>query len=198
MMNQSWDEKYNQSEFIFGTEPNLFFKEVIDSLTPGKLLLPAEGEGRNAVYAARNRWKVDAFDTSIVGRNKALQFAHQHQVKINYFIHDLTDLSVLTEEYDVIAVIFAHLHSNFRYDVHQKLIKHLKKGGLFVLQAFNKKQLPLNTGGPKDPEMLYTKECLKKDFKDLTILRLEEEKIFLDEGPRHHGWSENILFLGKK
>jgi hypothetical protein len=30
---------------------NLFFKQIIDTLPTGKILLPADGEGRNGVYA---------------------------------------------------------------------------------------------------------------------------------------------------
>ena len=61
---QFWDDRYSSGNYIYGTQPNRFFKEQIDKLEPGKLLLPAEGEGRNAIYAAREGWQVDAFDIS--------------------------------------------------------------------------------------------------------------------------------------
>ena len=51
-MKEFWNERYSQEAYAYGTEPNAFFKSRIDQLSPGKLLLPAEGEGRNAVYAA--------------------------------------------------------------------------------------------------------------------------------------------------
>jgi hypothetical protein len=37
---------------MYGTTPNEFFKQQLDLLEPGNILLPADGEGRNAVYAA--------------------------------------------------------------------------------------------------------------------------------------------------
>jgi hypothetical protein len=37
--------------------------------------LPADGEGRNAFYAASQGWIVTAIDSSIKGREKALQLA---------------------------------------------------------------------------------------------------------------------------
>lgn len=46
------DTRYGQTDFVYGTRPNQFFKEKIDKLKPGIIWLPAEGEGRNAVYAA--------------------------------------------------------------------------------------------------------------------------------------------------
>ena len=65
-----WNERFGKEEFIYGTEPNIFFKEQLDKLETGTLLLPAEGEGRNAVYAATQGWEVSAFDISEQGREK--------------------------------------------------------------------------------------------------------------------------------
>ena len=47
-----WDKRYNNEDLIYGTEPNKFFKQYIDKIKPGRILLLGEGEGRNAVYAA--------------------------------------------------------------------------------------------------------------------------------------------------
>ena len=47
-MKEMWDKRYAQTDFVYGTEPNEFFKKQLLKLTPGKILLPAEGEGRNA------------------------------------------------------------------------------------------------------------------------------------------------------
>ncbi|MCX6216781.1 hypothetical protein [Spirosoma sp.] len=46
-----WNTRYQNPAYIYGVEPNSFFNECIDSLKPGRLLLPAEGEGRNALHA---------------------------------------------------------------------------------------------------------------------------------------------------
>ena len=54
-MKEFWNERFSSEEYIYGTEPNLFFKSELDKRTPGDLLMPAEGEGRNAVYAV-NLW----------------------------------------------------------------------------------------------------------------------------------------------
>jgi len=62
-----WDIRYSDSEYAYGTEPNAYFKRFIDMHSPGKILLPGEGEGRNTVYAALNGWEVDAVDLSQAG-----------------------------------------------------------------------------------------------------------------------------------
>ena len=70
-----WNERYAQKEFVYGTQPNTFFKEQLDKLDTGNILLPAEGEGRNAVFAASQGWDVLAFDISESGKKKAIQLA---------------------------------------------------------------------------------------------------------------------------
>ena len=51
-MKQFWNQRYSDKAYAYGTEPNAFFKSQLDQRPPGRILLPAEGEGRNAVYAA--------------------------------------------------------------------------------------------------------------------------------------------------
>ena len=75
-----WDERYAENETVYGIEPNLFFKNYIDRAYPDTLLLPGEGEGRNAIYAARKGWEVDAFDFSNVAMQKALALAEKENL----------------------------------------------------------------------------------------------------------------------
>ena len=74
-MKNFWDERYKAKTYVYGKEPNQYFAEKLRELEPGKILLPAEGEGRNAVFAARQGWEVSAFDSSSEGRKKAFLLA---------------------------------------------------------------------------------------------------------------------------
>ena len=67
-MKEFWDQRYSQKEYAYGETPNEYFRNQITSLTPGKILMPADGEGRNGVFAATLGWKVDAFDISTEGK----------------------------------------------------------------------------------------------------------------------------------
>ncbi len=40
----TWDERYAQDEYVYGKQPNEFFRQQLQPLRPGKILLPAEGE----------------------------------------------------------------------------------------------------------------------------------------------------------
>ena len=64
-----WDQRYSEQSYAYGTVPNTFIKAFLDTEKPGKIVFAAEGEGRNAVYAARHGWEVEAFDLSATGRD---------------------------------------------------------------------------------------------------------------------------------
>ncbi|MFD1551594.1 hypothetical protein DNU06_03185 [Putridiphycobacter roseus] len=70
-MKEMWEKRYGAKPFAYGTESNAFFKEKLAQYhLHGKLLMPAEGEGRNAVYAATQNLEVFAFDISEEGAKK--------------------------------------------------------------------------------------------------------------------------------
>ncbi len=193
-----WDERFSSDKYIYGTTPNEFFKVQIDKLKPAKLLLLGEGEGRNAVYAATKGWQVDAVDFSQTAKEKALKLAKNNNVTINYTICNLADFIPGENYYDAIGLIFIHLKPEIRKLAHKRIISALKTNGCIILEAFEKKQLGKNSGGPQNEEMLYSEDELKIDFKDLKIILLEEDTIFLDEGDKHKGDASVIRFIGKK
>lgn len=74
-MKDFWDKRYSETEYAYGVQPNTYIKQNIDKLSPGTILFPAEGEGGNAVYAAKEGWQVTAFDNSEVAKTKDLKLA---------------------------------------------------------------------------------------------------------------------------
>lgn len=194
-----WDERYSVESYVYGTEPNQLFKQEISKITkPGRLLLPGEGEGRNAVYAAKLGWKVDAFDQSKKARQKALQLAKKNNVKLNYKIEDIVEFIPEINRYDAVAIIFIHIVEKLRIEFHQKLVDSLKVGGKIILELFSKNQFGKESGGPQDLEMLYSVDEIKDDFKALKTILLKDDIIQLDESDKHRGEANVIRFVGKK
>jgi SAM-dependent methyltransferase len=207
MMNQSWidrwNDRYAQAEFAYGEEANNYLKAQLEKLSVGSILFPAEGEGRNAVFAAKLGWTVSAFDISTEGKNKALRWAQTNNVSIDYQVDELPNLPYKEGQFDVIALIYAHFPAEIKSAYHQLLHTYLRKGGLLIFEAFSKKHLDYNSknekvGGPKDVDMLFSKEELKSDFADYAILELTETVIDLDEGLFHKGEGSVIRFVGQK
>ncbi|WP_255481107.1 class I SAM-dependent methyltransferase [Pontibacter sp. Tf4] len=186
-MKDFWNERYSQEQMVYGAEPNEFFREQLQLLQPGTLLLPAEGEGRNAVYAALKGWRVTAFDFSEAGSKKATALAEQRGITINYQVADAMHFECEPESQDAVALIYAHFSPELRQLLHQKVIKWLKPGGTVIMEAFHPNQLSYSSGGPKDESMLYTADMLEADFNQLEIQLLVEAEIQLNEGTYHSG-----------
>lgn len=193
-----WDSRYSAGEYIYGKEPNAFFREQIDLLKPGRILLPAEGEGRNAVYAAAKGWEVFAFDQSDEGRKKALQLAEEAGVAIHYELGDLAEMPLPEEHFDVVALIFVHQAPDERRTFHQKLAGCLKPGGRIILESYTKEQLKYNSGGPKDPLLLIEPVDLAEDFKGLKIVENQSHIIWHQEGTMHSGEASVVRLIAEK
>lgn len=197
-MKEFWESRYQEPTFAYGTRPNEFFQEHINKIPPGKILLPAEGEGRNAVYAARKGWEVTAFDFSMQAMLKTFQLAERYDVTLNYTVQDVAKFESNGVAYDVIGLFFAHFPPPLRKTFHQKLPTMLKKSGYVLLEAFHPNQLYYSSGGPKEKEMLLTLEDLEIEFKDLNILMLEDRIVELDEGPYHQGKAHVVRMIATK
>lgn len=197
-MKELWNQRYSLEEYKYGKEPNQFFKEELSKLKSGLIILPGEGEGRNAVYAAACGWEVDAFDFSEEGKIKALKFAEDSVVKINYDIKDFSEFKPDNEKYDAAAIIFIHLEEEQRRFLFEKIIDSLKPGGKIIFECFEKDQINFSSGGPKEPDLLYSLEDVVNDFIDLDFEKLSKERVFLSEGIGHLGEGVVIRFLGRK
>lgn len=197
-MKTFWDSRYLDQAYVYGKEPNGFFATHLDRLTPGSLLLPGEGEGRNAVYAAKNGWAVDAFDQSQSGYEKAMGLASEKQVLINYHVCQLEDYSFNSNQYDLVALIFFHVESLYRKYLHQLISESLKPGGTLLLEAFHTTQLERDTGGPKSLALLYDEQTLSNDFAALDTKIMENRLVTLNEGTLHQGEASVIRFIGNK
>jgi len=142
MANQ-YDQKYASEAFYWGKKPSPVCLKVLEFFPvdrPLRLIDIGCGEGRNAVFFARNGFQVTAFDLATTGVAKTKQLAAEAGVRIETFEADMLKHR-LTEPFDVIFC-----HGCLQYvspDMRQSLLEHYKQhtnpGGLNVLSAFVKK-----------------------------------------------------------
>lgn len=196
-MKNMWNERFGAGEYVYGIHPNAFFRDFLLTRNPGHVLLAAEGEGRNALFALQQGWKVHAVDFSEAGKDKAMKLAAEHGYDLDYTVHDLAEWSP-SVKYDVIALIYAHFPPEVRPKIHQTLAGALKPGGKLVLEAFNKSQLEYGSGGPRIPELLYSASILKDDFHVLEIDSLHDELVEIDEGKYHQGKAAVIRMIATR
>jgi hypothetical protein len=197
MDTEFWNKRYAEHTTVYGTAPNAFLKEFLQGRSVGKVLFPAEGEGRNAVYAASLGWEVHAFDQSDVARDKAIAAAEATGVELEYTLSDLSTW-VPTDNYDLVGVFYVHLPTAIRQSVMQNLVAALKPGGIWVMEVFSKEQMAFDSGGPKDRSMLFDLDMLAEDLSGLEELSMEQFVVQLDEGPFHKGPASVIRVEGRK
>lgn len=198
-MSQIWNSRFEGDPHYYGKKPNEFFKKYIESTHfRGRALLPGEGEGRNAVYAAQKGWQVDAFDSSIVAQKHALELAKETQVKINYDICDVAFFEPKPDYYHLTALLYFHIPRKLRHEFSRKLFSSMQIGGKILIEVFSLSNAKRNTFGPKDPDLLFTKDNLLEDFRCFRAEIIEELTVRLDEGRGHSGDGDIIRFLGRK
>jgi len=194
----TFDERYSQAEYVYGTQPNDFLAQVAPTLSRGRVLCLGEGEGRNAVFLAKLGWEVVALDVSEVGLRKATALADQNGVAIEAVVADLNHFSWPQEQYEAVISIWCHVPSNLRTRVHEGVKGALKSSGAFVLEAYSPAQLAFDTGGPRDANMLVELAELKRDFAGWNYEVARELERDVVEGLYHTGRAAVTQFVGRK
>jgi len=191
-----WNQRFAATEYVYGEEPNDFLQAEAGRLpAAGRILCLGEGEGRNAVFLARQGFAVTAVDASAVGLEKAQALAQRHGVKITTVVDDLSDYVIVPATWDGIVAIFCHLPPALRAAVHRRCVTGLKPGGVLLLEGYTPRQLDHRTGGPPVPELLYEPRDLQEDLAGLELLRCREAVRDVHEGILHNGPSATVQVI---
>jgi len=193
-----WDERYREQGYTYGTTPNDFIVSVQAHIPRGKILSLAEGEGRNAVYLAALGCEVTAVDGSAVGLGKAKALAAGRGVTITTVVADLGNFRIEPQQWDGIISCYCHIPSTVRAPLHQAVVRGMKPGGVFVLEAFSKEQLSYNSGGPQELDLLMSLDDLKLELDGLEFSYAATLERNLLEGTRHTGLASVVQILAFK
>ncbi len=193
-----WDERYGAEEYAYGTDPNDFLRERYRSIPMGRVLSLAEGEGRNAVFLAKQGYAVTAVDASRVGLRKAEKLASERGVDIDFVQADITDFDMGENQWNGIVSIFVPLRSAQRTELHKKIIAGLKDGGVFFVEAYTPEQLKYRTGGGSSAETMTSQESLIRDLGDLRFIHLAAIERNVVEGAYHTGLSAVVQAIAMK
>lgn len=187
-----WDRRYDTAEYVWHTEPNQFLPGLIDGLEPGRALDLACGEGRNAVWLARQGWSVTAVDFSAVGIEKGRRLAADSGVEVEWVVADVTTWPGRVGTYDLVIIFYVQLAAPQRAAMLATAARALAPGGRFVMVAHDRSNLTDGVGGPQDPTVLPTPELIRTDLRaseapDLVIDRAEtiERAVETADGVRH-------------
>jgi len=196
----TWNRRFAEDGFLFGTGPNAWLREHASVWQPGQRVLSvADGEGRNSVWLAQQGLRVDAFDIAEVGVAKARRLAAEQGVDVNFTVSDCDAFPWPEAAYDGVAAIFVQFADPaLRTRLFANMRRCLKPGGTLVLQGYTPRQLVYRTGGPPIESHLYTEALLREAFAEMAITALREYEAELAEGSGHRGRSALIGLVARR
>jgi SAM-dependent methyltransferase len=171
-----WDERYSASGFVWATGPNQFVAAELAGLPPGRAIDLAAGEGRNTVWLAERGWRVTAVDFSRVGLEKGRALSATRGVaeaQVDWIVADLSDYQPEPGGYDLALISYLQVSPKVRATVLGRAAAALAPGGTAFIVAHDLTNLTDGSGGPQDPEVLYTPEAVCAELAGLRILRAE-------------------------
>jgi SAM-dependent methyltransferase len=193
-----WNEKYANTDYAYGTEPNEFLVSAVAKLKRGETLSLAEGEGRNAVWLAQQGFTVSSIEQSEKGVAKTLRLALQRGVIVMAERGELETFNIQPNSWDLMVSIYAHTPQELRRKLHRQVVAGLKPGGVFILEAYTPAQIPNNTGGPKDASLMPTAELLRSELHELVFDHLEEIERDVVEGSLHTGTAHVVQLVAHR
>ena len=191
---ERWESRYAGADYAFGKEPNYFLASCKGLLPKsGRVLVVADGEGRNGVWLAEQGLDVLSIDFSPTALRRARALAAEHHVTVTFQQADVHTWDYPDAWFDVVVEIFTQFSSPpERAMKWTGMRRALKPGGLLIIQGYTPRQLIFGTGGPKQVENLYTRAMLERAFCDFRNMKIIEEEREMYEGTSHAGMSAVI------
>ncbi|NOZ05756.1 MAG: methyltransferase domain-containing protein [Chloroflexi bacterium] len=138
-----YDEKYDQVGYYWGVKPSPACFDVLKMMPPDhhvKLLVIGCGEGRNAVFFARNGYDVTAFDLSPMGVEKTRALAERASTVVDVFRANVNEYR-LSEDFDVLfsTGVLHYLPEDLRAEIFENYKRFTRPDGLNVFSVFVEK-----------------------------------------------------------
>ena len=159
-----WNQRYETTELVWTAEPNRFLVAETASLAPGTALDLGAGEGRNAVWLARQGWRVTAVDFSDVALAKATKMAAAAGVEVTTVCADVADYTPDPGCFDLVAVFYLHLPAALRHGVYRRAADGVGPGGTLLVVGHDATNLTNGHGGPQDPDVLFSPDDVATDL----------------------------------
>ncbi len=174
---EKWQRIYGREGLVHSSEPARFLVETTAALEPGRALVLAMGEGRNAAWLARRGWKVDGIDIAEHAVRKAAARVAAEGGSLAAVVADLSELPLPRTRYDLVCVLHYLERALF-----EPVRAALRPGGAIVWETFTRAHAAL--GSPRNPAFLLDPGELRSRFLDFDIRRYRELTLDEASGPR--------------
>lgn len=98
-----WDATYSGSDQMWSGNPNAAVVAEVAGLLPGSAVDIGCGEGADAVWLARQGWRVSAFDVSSVAIDRARRHAAEAGVEAAFHHGGLLDVDLPDAPFDLVS-----------------------------------------------------------------------------------------------
>jgi predicted O-methyltransferase YrrM/ketosteroid isomerase-like protein len=169
-----WDAAFMTSQTI-NREPNRWLASAVQGVKPGRALDVGVGQGRNAVFLAKQGWTVTGIDIAGEGMRLAREQAAAAGVKIDTVYASDRDFDFGREQWDLVAFIYMPVRG-----FPAKVYASLRPGGLVVAEAFGNAGDPARAGD----DVHYGPDEMRRVFEaaGFEIVRYEEPIDVADYG----------------
>lgn len=138
-----YEDQYSDDDFYWGLVPSTLCYEVLRLCPPTRplrLLDVGCGEGKDAVFFARNGYQVDAFDITREGVDKARRLADRCGVPVRAFQANVLDYR-LEHTYDIVfsSGVLHYIPEVLRTEILADYRVHTRTNGLHALNVFVQK-----------------------------------------------------------
>lgn len=194
-----WEQRYQAEEQLFDTQPSELLLAQHAHLKPGlQALAVGDGEGRNGVWLAEQGLAVTSIDISPTALSRAQSLAQQRHVELTTQCADVLNWDWPQSHYDIITSIFVHLPSTAIAQLHRDMAAALKPGGIILLEGFDQQQQFLDSGGPRDPDLLFSEQQLRENFAACEVLSVEHCPTDVRMGGQLLGTGQVIHFVARR
>lgn len=177
----SYNEKYRSADYYWGITPNILCYEIMKlkpPVKPYRVLDIGCGEGKDAVFLAKNGYQVTAFDIAETGLEKARKLAEQNHVSVDFFKADINTFKP-TAEFDIIfsSGVFHYIDSKERAPLIRTLKECTALHGIHAINVFVEKpflEIPPDADSQERKQVPWYSGELFTQYHDWLLHRNEE------------------------
>jgi tellurite methyltransferase len=165
-----WDQKFDKSTYVYGKDPAKFLARNHGYIPlKASVLDVGMGEGRNAVFLARQGHHVTGVDISSVAIKKAQQLAKEFDVRIETVLTPVEKFKVEKNSFDTI-ICFYYLDR----EIMDTIVSWLKPGGILIVENYTDNQKRNPGFDTQDERHIFRPGELLTYFKGMKVLHYEE------------------------
>lgn len=181
-MRERWNRRYAADDPHGSPVPSRFLVAEAAEMPPGRVLDLACGAGRNAVWLAERGWRVTAVDFSDVGLSMARVLARAHRVDVEWIEADVLSWTPAAAAFDLVCMLYLQLPSDERRSVLRRAADAVGPAGTLLVVGHDLLNLSEGSGGPTQPDVLFTPDDIVREMNGLRIEKAERVRRAVDDG----------------